>query len=305
VLALPDASVLAAWYSGSFETSADCHILLSRFDGGDWSAPTVVVDTPGHADGNPVLFLAPDGDLCLFYVTLYGEEITPQEAGRLWTYWNTCRVHRLRSSDLGATWGPRETIREQLGWMTRNRPLLLSNGEIVLPLYEERRPRSTFLISADGGQTWGAGGEIAPDGNEQPALVEDADGALLAWMRQRGGGAILTSRSTNRGRNWTPAVPISLPNPDAAVDVIRLHEGPLLLAFNNSATQRTPLALAVSNDEGATWRVVAHLETGPGEFSYPSMSQAPTGALHLTYTWNRRTIKHLNLTPEVLAQLLY
>jgi predicted neuraminidase len=52
-----------------------------------------------------------------------------------------------------------------------------------------------------------------------------------------------------------------------------------------------------STDNGQTWRPLATLEEQAGEFSYPAIIQAQDGRLHVTYTWNRRHIKHLILDP--------
>ena len=63
-----------------------------------------------------------------------------------------------------------------------------------------------------------------------------------------------------------------------------------------STTQRSPLSLAVSFDDGVTWRdflVVEELSEGErGELSYPAMIQDADGDLQITYTWNRRRIRH-------------
>jgi predicted neuraminidase len=58
--------------------------------------------------------------------------------------------------------------------------------------------------------------------------------------------------------------------------------------------------VARSADDGRTWRTVATLEDAAGEFSYPAIIQARDGRLHVTYTWNRRHIKHLILDPARL-----
>jgi predicted neuraminidase len=42
------------------------------------------------------------------------------------------------------------------------------------------------------------------------------------------------------------------------------------------------------------------LEDAPGEYSYPAVIQADDGSLHITYTWNRRRIRHVSVAPNEL-----
>jgi len=306
VVAFPNGEVLVAWYSGSYETSPDCRILLARGPH-PWSAPQTLVDTPDRADGNPVLFLDRRGRLWLFYVTNYGSPVPPEDPSvKPWTYWTECKIHALLSQDLGRTWSPPRTIREAHGWMTRNHPLTLATGEILLPLYDEVKPSSTFMLSADEGATWREGGEILSEpGNEQPAVVQLSDGRLVALMRHRGTeGCVWRAESPDVARTWSAARPTGLPNPDAAVDALLLPNDVILLAFNNSPRLRTPLSLAASADAGQTWRLLADIETQPGEYSYPSLAVGADGSIHLTYTWQRRTIIHAAISADSLAAAL-
>ena len=52
-------------------------------------------------------------------------------------------------------------------------------------------------------------------------------------------------------------------------------------------------ALALSEDDGVTWPIRAHVETEPGEFSYPALIQSRDGLLHLAYTYRRTHIAHV------------
>jgi len=37
-----------------------------------------------------------------------------------------------------------------------------------------------------------------------------------------------------------------------------------------------------------------------GEFSYPAMIQTKDGLVHMTYTWNRKRVKHVIINPKNL-----
>jgi predicted neuraminidase len=82
-------------------------------------------------------------------------------------------------------------------------------------------------------------------------------------------------------------------------------------------TPRAPMSLAVSTDGGRSWPHRVDLEDGDGwclsnnsrdglnrELSYPSITQTGDGAVHVAYTWHRRAIRHVRLSPADLPGLL-
>ena len=59
--------------------------------------------------------------------------------------------------------------------------------------------------------------------------------------------------------------------------------------------------MAVSSGNAERWRHVGDLESEPGgEFSYPAIIADRDGMLHVTYTANRKTIRHVVMDPERL-----
>jgi predicted neuraminidase len=85
-----------------------------------------------------------------------------------------------------------------------------------------------------------------------------------------------------------------LPNPNSRLDLTRLASGRLALAFNAAANARSPLTLALSEDDGATWPWRFDVETGDAEYSYPALIQSQDNLLHLVYTWRRTHIAHIS-----------
>jgi alpha-L-rhamnosidase len=75
-----------------------------------------------------------------------------------------------------------------------------------------------------------------------------------------------------------------------------------VLVYNPNATQpgahnapRTPLCVAISED-GEHWQLLATLEDGPiSEYSYPAVVEGRDGTIHITYTWRRERICHVEL----------
>jgi predicted neuraminidase len=85
--------------------------------------------------------------------------------------------------------------------------------------------------------------------------------------------------------------------------MVTLRDGRVVLAYNDSPGVRTPLTLALSQDEGETWpykRVLIH-EDGK-EFHYPAIIEDSDGMLHVTYTDNRVWIGHFELSPDWITQ---
>ena len=97
---------------------------------------------------------------------------------------------------------------------------------------------------------------------------------------------------------------------NSAICVLKLKDGRALLVYNKSDKpadpskwgNRTPLTLAVSADDGESWRDLFNLETDDIRegFAYPTLIQASDGLVHPTYTWGRKRIKHVVIDPEKL-----
>ncbi len=284
---LPDGELLAAWFAGSQEGARDTAELGARLAPGTtaWSKPQVLVDTPNKSDGNPVLHVDRKGRVWIFYVTKENDR-RPQ--------WAQCPLKCRVSTDGGRTFGPERILHAELGWMDRNKPIYLANGDLLLPLYDERDWTSHIFISTDDGATWSMSEHMVGNGgNIQPTLAQLSDGSVLALMRTGSDHHRLwRALSRDNGRTWSVPVETDLPNPDSACDMVRLADGHLVLVFNDSTSRRTPLTVALSTDEGRTWPVKRNLETAEGEYSYPAIIQTRDGMIHVTYTYQRRSIKH-------------
>ena len=304
VVELKDGSLLAAWYAGSGERTADDVVIEgSRLAKGKtaWGPKFLMADTPGYPDCNPALFAAPDGALWLFWPTI----LDHHWEGALLKYlrsdhpagespalnWSgsgvlhvtprnfAAAVEQAIASLTDAEKGRYRRILEQtklraadllyqrLGWMPRVHPLVLPSGRWLLPLYSDTFNASIMAISDDRGTTWTPSQPLLGFGNIQPSLVRKNDGVIVAFMRDNGPHhRIRLSQSSDDGVSWSPVVDSPFPNPGAGIEAIRLADGAWALIFNDLPRGRHSLAVTLSDDEGATWKWTRHVERSePGK----------------------------------------
>jgi predicted neuraminidase len=74
------------------------------------------------------------------------------------------------------------------------------------------------------------------------------------------------------------------------VDFIKLANGHLLLVYNNSGTDRTPLTVAISTDGDKSYPFRRDIATGDHDYAYPYAIQAADGKIHLVYTSDARSV---------------
>jgi len=183
---------------------------------------------------------------------------------------------------------------ERLGWMPRAHPLVRSDGSLVLPLSNENFNIAAMAITKDGGETWTFSSPVPEIGLTQPTLAELADGTIVAFFRNGGGQhRIKRSESKDGGLTWGPVTVTDRPHPGAGIEARMLKNGHVALIYKDTEKERDKLAISVSSDNGKTWRWTRHLENTPkGRFDYPSIIQSKDGSIHVTYSYNLKTIKH-------------
>ena len=116
-------------------------------------------------------------------------------------------------------------------------------------------------------------------------------------------GYVVRSDSYDGGKSWTQGVETTFPNPNAAVELIRLANGHLLFVYNNSMDDRSPLTCAVSTDGGMSFPYKLDLMSGEGSFAYPTALQTPDGLIHVLFTSDERTtIRHATFSEDVILK---
>lgn len=315
---LPNGDLLCVWFSGEAEGKSNVAILMSRLPHGtrEWTKPQVLSQQSGRSAQNPVLFSAPGGRLWLFHTSQIADE------GQ-----KNSEVRFLTSDDGGKSWSQVKPLFQKPGSFIRHPLVVLGGGEWLLPMYYtpegSERHYSAIKISKDHGKTWSEYVIEGSNGLVQPNVVKLSDGSLVAFFRSRYADWIYKSISRDGGRTWTTPEPTQLPNNNSSFQVTRLKNGHLVLVFNNTnagdkkekirwGVPRKPLSIALSMDEGKTWPWVRDLHTGdeppplqPGEreeYSYPSIVQTSDGALHVTFTFRRKTIKYITFDEKWIQQ---
>jgi predicted neuraminidase len=186
-----------------------------------------------------------------------------------------------------------DKLTRRLGWMTRAHPFVLDGQRLIVPLYSDGYSFSLMAISDDWGRTWHASRPLIGQGNIQPSIVKKSDGTLYTLMRDNGPAPqrLHQSYSRDRGETWSPVTDSTIPNPGAGAEIIGLRNGHWVLIYNDTESGRHRLAVAISDDEGATWRWKRHLEADPagknaGSYHYPSITEGRDGTIHATYSYH-------------------
>ena len=303
----------AAWYGGSREGARDVAVLVSTRDGGKaslWSRPVVVVNqASAQRDlnrfvkkvGNPLLFSDGGGRLQLLFVSI--------AVGG----WSGSSLNLTESADGGVTWTPARRLVLSpffnVSELVKNPPAPVQGGGWAVPVYQETVGKFPEFLWLDVPNAMASATRSRPFGGRiafQPALLPlDAQRALLLCRTAGYQTELFGSRTDDGGVHWSAPAPVGLPNPGSGIAAIRLFGGRLLVAFNDSESARDVLRLAISDDEGRTWRRGATVIEQPGEeFSYPFLLQTGDGMIHLAYTWKRRAIRHVEFTPAWLDSSL-
>jgi predicted neuraminidase len=293
---LKNGDLYLVYYGGDGEYATDTAVFGSRLEKAQtqWTRPKPIAHDPFRSVGNGVIWEAPDGVVWLFYVVRYGET------------WSTSRLQFKLSHDNAETWSDASVLSLDEGDMVRGRPIVLNNGDYLLPIYHEtgRDPESVgpdstslFLRFDPTKKIWTKTGPIrSRKGNIQPAVVQLTDNDLIAYCRRGGDyspktiGYIVRAESHDGGLTWSEGKDSAFPNPNAAIDFIKLKSGRLLLIYNDSMTRRTPLTASLSSDQDRTWPVRRNIIEGDRDFGYPSAFQASDGRIHLVFTSDRRTV---------------
>ena len=300
---------LVAWFGGEREGSDDTAIWLTMRESGqsEFSRPKVL-HRSDEPHWNPVLFQMDDKTIWLFFKM--GKSI------------HTWRTYLMESVDGGISWSEaRELVPGDEGGRgpVKNKPIRIHSGAILAPASFESDEWWSFVDIYDnrsGGwhkscevhiKLRGQRNEVSTDipvsgqsfhgrGVIQPTLWQDEE-EMVHMLIRSSEGTLYKSDSADGGENWCPAYPIGVPNNNSGIDLDKMPDGRIVLVCNPVGEdwgRRTPLELLVSDDNGMTFVKMLALETGRGEYSYPSVI-AKEDYLYVTYTYNREAVAYMKL----------
>lgn len=295
---------------------------------GKWSQPFPMADTPQFPDTNCCMIIDPAGKLWLLWPTIQANlwESALMKYKTSTNYmmpagppeWDMLRVmHVKHSGDFSAAVkqklanyiGDRDVsdrvrqwidhVNEQaadkltrrIGWFTRAHPLILDDGRMLVGLYSDGFSFSLVGITDDWGKTWKYSEPIVGGGCIQPSFARRKDGTIVAYMRDNGPAPkkVHVAESKDRGETWSTVYdhPV-LNNPGSGLELMHLKDGDWVCIYNDRPQGRHSLAVALSDDEGRSWKWVRHLENrkeGQGSFHYPSIIEGSDGKLHASYSY--------------------
>jgi len=300
VVEFPGGVLGALWYGGPYEYCHDNSIYFCTEQNGVWQKPHAIM-TPEKAEqdlgrpirclGNPLFLPNNDGSLRLLFVTI--------AMGR----WSGAQLNTCLSRDGGLTWSRAERLTLSplcnFSELVRNRPMPLLNGAGTawcIPLYQEligKFPELLWLKERAGQVVYSKSRIAGGCATLQPSLIplDDKQAVVLLrdWTHNK---KIFVSHTGNAGLSWTNPVPTNLPNPDAGISGLRLSDGRLIVAYNDSTMARENFSLAISADNGASWKKLYRIESDPDAFSsYPFMLRTKDGLLHVVFTHDGDDIK--------------
>ncbi len=290
---IDEGRVLALWYQGSAEGAPDVTLQAAVLAGGTWGKQRQIMSRQRVMDGqrrlirkigNAVLLRRPDGKLWLVFVTV-------TMGG-----WAGSALNLSVSRDGGYNWTPPKRIYSapflNLSTLVKGPAVDLEGGRVGLPVYQEFLGKFAEMLVLDGrGRVVGKARMSAGRAALQPVVLPLDATRAVAFARSgaRRSPHVWRFETADGGQSWTAPAALHLANPNAAIAALRLPGSQMLMVFNDTPwKKRFNLKLALSADEGRSWRVVHTLESDAdtsARYSYPWVLRTSDGLYHLFYTW--------------------
>jgi len=218
-----DGNYLAAWFSGPWEIHPYQRILMSRFDGVNWTEPEIIQNTMGVSDFDPA-FIRSGNKIYLFYSNArkFSPRLHSEKKGFLGTYYRY-------SSDFGQSWSKPSLL--STDYACKSNGLCLKNGHLLLPVYNTAANQLGVFKSIDDGNTWElyASDPIAIPIAE-PSIIEFKEGNIVMIARTKTG-TLWISELMNNGESLTMPLPSSIESYNTPASLL-MDNNSLLVCYN-------------------------------------------------------------------------
>lgn len=313
LIALADGKLRAFWFAGSREGAADVVIQSAVFDpqAAAWSQPTVVIDRVAAEKGlaryiaklgNPLPVRASDGKLHLYFVTV--------SVGG----WAGSSISWMESNDDGLSWSrPQRLITSpalNLSTLIKGPGFDFADQSLGLPVYHEWMGKFGELVRIEQGRVMDKRRMSSGRALLQPIVFIESPETAVAYFRQArstGPKRIPSSHTRDAGQSWLIGGDLELSNPNAAIAGLQLANGDRIMAINDLEAARHRLVLVMAPAGSDDWSVIEVIESDDvlvnglhREFSYPYLTLATSGDVHLVYTYDRKKIKHIQFDAQWL-----
>lgn len=269
VAALPDGRLMAVWFAGSREGAADVQVRGSRYDPdtAEWGKELILatreatqIATQKHIRklGNPVIAMAPDNRLWLFYVSV--------SIGG----WAGSAINAMYSDDLGESWStPKQLVTTpflNISTLVRNAPVFHSDGTIGLPVYHEFLGKfAEYLYISPTGEVLDKSRISKGKHSLQPTVVPMDERKAVAMLRYAGEThhRVLASHTEDAGQTWSEPYPLDPANPNSSLAAVATPNHGLLVALNDLEDGRFRLRLMGTDFSLDDWTQVFDVDESP------------------------------------------
>ena len=128
-------------------------------------------------------------------------------------YWNDAVLQGSFSDDGGESWSvPVQRWKERV-MMIRHAPVVLSDGSLLLPAYDEKDRHSVLLRGRSPFSLWQQVSRFENLELIQPVLIREPEKLPLFFRPADAPRRIWRSHSTNEGSRWSTPIRTPVPNP--------------------------------------------------------------------------------------------
>ncbi len=280
ITALPGGDLMSVWFAGSREGAGDVQIRASRYQAstGEWGGEQVLATRESTQKGtgkyirklgNPVIALAPDNRLWLFYVSV--------SVGG----WAGSSVNVMVSDDLGNSWSPPRQLLTSpflnISTLVRAAPVFHADGSIGLPVYHEFLGKfAEYLYLSANGDVIDKFRISRGKNALQPSVVALDGQKAVAFLRYAGDvhHRVLASRTEDAGQTWSKPYPLDPSNPNSSLAAVGTTGNGMLVALNDLREGRFKLSLYSTDWQMKQWHSLIDLDKSPDPSGNPFAMQA-------------------------------